>query len=1064
MKKLLAAFARNTVFANIMLLLIFCGGGVAASRMIREAFPQFSIDLIIVNVAYPGADPEEVEEGISRKIEEAIEGLEGIKQINTTSAEGMCTAWFEVYEDYDVTEVLNRVRSKIYAISTFPVDAEKPVVTELLLRDIVLLVTLSGDMSERRLKEWAERMKKEVEQIPEVSQVEVAGVRDYEIGIEISEERLREYGLTFSQAADAVRRSNLNMAGGTIRTRGEEIRVRTIGRKYTGDELGSIVLLAKPDGKIITLDRVATINDGFTEDPLTTSVDGRSAAFLLIYKTPQEDAIDISRAVHKFIGKKKQQLPPCAKASIMYDTSEFLRARIRLLVRNGIIGLTLVFLLLWAFLDIRLSFWAGMGMPISIAGALVILWATGGTINMISLFGLIMVLGIIVDDAIVVGEAIYVHRHSGDPPLKAAVEGLCEVGLPVIAAVTTTMVAFIPLAYVGGIMGKFIRILPIVVIACLAVSLVECLILLPSHLSHLPDPARKNGSSSSGRRRPNRLHVLTGRGLEWFTHRVYAPFLDRSMRWSYILFCAALALLLLAVGVVKAGIVKFHVFPKVDGFIATCTVEFPSGTPSEVTEKAIAHIDAELQRIAADTETVSGDPMIEHTLAIVGGTLDESGKYGPNVGSVQAVLLESRKRGLHSEELMQRWRKGIGEIPGAESVAFQGMKAGPPGAPIEVWLQGDDMNMLLDAADDLMDRLSQFEGVYQIESDFRPGKSELRFKLKPEGRVLGLTVADLAGQIHAGYYGEEAVRLQRGRDDIRVKVRYPAHERRRISDLNQARIRTPVGREAPLFSVADAQFVPGYSSIKRTDGMRRVSVSAEINEKKANANEIFIELKGGYFSKLLSRYPGLYVSLQGEQKKMRESMGSLTIGFPLALIGIFVIIATIFRSYAQPLIIMFTVPFGIIGAIVGHLMMGHDLSMMSMFGMVALAGVVVNDAIVLIEAVNANIAAGEPFFTAIRNGGVRRFRAVILTTVSTVGGLTPLILETDLQAQFLIPMALSIAAGVAFATLLTLVLIPSLLVILNDVRRLCRYLWHGDWPTREDVEPARTRRGDSEAL
>lgn len=1060
MKRVMAAFARNTVFANIVLVMIFLAGGIATMSMIRENFPEFSLDMITISVPYPGADPEEVEEGISRKIEEAIEGLEGIKQYTTQSSENVGTAIIEVKEDYDVSDVLEKVKSKVNAISSFPVDAERPIITELMLKDPVMLLYCSGDMSERRIKEWSERIKDEIQHLSEVSQVEIFGAREYEIGIEVSEERLREYGLTFNMVVDAIRRSSLNLAGGTVRTRGEEIRVRTMGRKYTGEALSSIVVLARPEGEIITLDRLAFINDGFTEDPINALINGEPSVLLIVYKTQEEDALVISEAVQKYLLQKEMLLPDGANIKIFYDNTDMLRSRIDLLVRNGIIGLIIVFILLWCFLNARLSFWSGMGIPISIAGALAILWAVGGTINMISLFGLIMVLGIVVDDTIVVGEAIYFHRKQGKPPLKAAVDGVSEVGMPVLAAVITTIVAFIPLLYVGGIMGKFIAIMPVVVIACLVVSLLECFLLLPAHLSHLPDPNVRDNNLNPLTRRLEVVHHLTSSGMEWFVARIYTPLLSKALYWRYISFCIAISILLLTIGLIKGGILKFEVFPEIDGFIMTSTVEFPSGTPPDVTEQAIEQIDAALLRLAKHTQTRSGDPLIQDRLSLVGQTLEDMPKSGPHLGSVQAILLDSERRGIHSKDLMVQWEKEIGPITGVKSLTFTGLQAGPPGAPIEIWLQGHNMNDILAAADDLMDRLRKFEGVYQIRSDFSQGKNEMRLELKPEARTLGLTVDDLARQVYAGYYGDEAVRLQRGRDDIRIKVRYTADERSRISDLERVRIRTRNGHEVPLMSVADISFAPGYSTITRTDGMRRVAINAGVDTTKANANEIFSELSSNFFPQLKRRYPELHLDLQGEQKKMRESFDSLYVGYPLAILGIFIIIATMFRSYVQPFIIIFTVPFGIIGAVMGHMLLGYDLSIMSIFGMVALTGVVVNDAIVLIERINENIAEGMPFFDAILNGGARRFRAIFLTSLSTVGGLAPLIMETDLQAKFLIPMALSIAAGIAFATILTLVLVPSLLALLSDCRLVVHRLKYGFWPKRVDVEPARNRHVD----
>ena len=978
----------------------------------------------------------------------------------TQSSEGIGTATIEVRENYEVDDVLERVRTKINAISTFPVDAEKPIISELLLKDVVTLIYLSGDMSERRVKEWSEQVKDEIQQLPHISQLETFGARDYEIAIEISEERLREYGLSFTDVSNAIRRSSLNLGGGTIRTRAEEIRVRTMGRKYTGKELSSIVVLARPEGEVITLDRLAHINDGFSEDPIAATINGEQAVLLIVYKTPEEDALAISKTIDHYIQDKQLQVPEGANVRVLYDNTTMLRDRIDLLLKNGLIGLIIVFLLLWCFLNAHLSFWSGMGIPISIAGALVILWAIGGTINMISLFGLIMVLGIVVDDAIVVGEAIYVHRKQGKSALKSAIDGVSEVGMPVIAAIVTTIIAFVPLFYVGGIMGKFIRIMPAVVIACLVVSLLECLFLLPAHLSHLPDPNQPDVGKKGLFRRIGRIQRFTSRWMETFVARVYLPFLSKALYWRYISLATAFAVLMLTIGLVRSGIVKFQVFPNMDGFVMTATAEFPAGTPPEITRQAIDEIETALLRLEKNTTTRSGKPLLVDRLTLVGQTLSDIPQVGPHYGSVQAILLESEERGIHTDELIVRWEKEIGTLPGIKSLTFSGMEAGPPGDPIEVWIQGHDMPEILAAADDLMHRLEKFDGVYQIRSDFSPGKNEMRLSLKPEARTLGLTVDDLARQVYAGYYGVEALRLQRGRDDIRVKVRYTADERSRLSDLDQVRIRTNAGLEVPLTSVADITFAPGYSTITRTDGMRRVAVSAGVDTNRANANEIFTELSIDYFPDLKKRFPGVFVALQGEKKKMRESFGSLTIGFPMAILGIFIVIATMFRSYAQPFVIMFTVPFGIVGAIVGHLLLGYDLSMMSMFGMVALTGVVVNDAIVLIERVNENFAGKMPFFDAIIRGGARRFRAIFLTTLSTVGGLTPLILETDFQAKFLIPMALSIAAGVVFATVLTLVLVPSLLAILNDFRLLVHRFRHGEWPRRLSVEPASRRHED----
>ncbi len=1064
MKALIRRLISNNVFANVVLIIIIITGIVSAKRMVREFFPEFSVETIFVEVPYPGADPEEVEEGISRKIEEEVDSLEGIKRYTTVSSENIARTIIEVREDYPVDEVYDRVRNAVDSISTFPVDAEKPILSQLTLRNEVLYLALWGNQSERVMKEWAERIKDELQQLPGLSQVTVFGTRDYEISIEVSEDRLREYGLSFDQVASAVRRGSMNLSAGTIRTQDEEIRLRTIGRSYTGADFAKIVVLAKPDGDIITLDRVADIRDGFTEDPIEATFNGEPAVMLGIYKTQEEDAIAIADTVTEYMKEKTPSLPEGVHISPWSNRSDLIRDRISLLTRNGIMGLCLVFILLWTFLDLRLSFWVAMGIPISLSGAMALMYMVGGTINMISLFGLIMVLGIIVDDAIVVGEAIYVHRKNGDPPLTAAVNGVCEVGLPVIAAVLTTVVAFIPLGFVGGVMGKFIAILPLVVIAALLVSLIEGLFLLPAHLSHLPDMNADVGPGHPWKRRAKRIRRGISNGLEYFADHIYRPFAEKTIRWRYITFSIAICAMLLATGLFEAGFLHFVMFSRVDGNDVVASIEFPQGTPFEVTRDAVEKTQKALERVATKMETISGDPLIQNIYAVTGEAGEGfEARQGPNMGSVRVELLPTEKRGIYSEDINVAWEKEVGPIPGALSQTFTGLESGPPGSAIEVWLQGEDMDVLLAAAEQIKDKLRAYDGVYQISDDFRPGKNELQFNIKPEARALGLTLDDLARQVYAGYFGEEALRLQRGRDDIRVRVRYTEDERRTVADLDKVRIRTPQGYEVPLFSVADVKYARGFSSITRVDGLRLVKVTAEVDTKRANADNVLNDLEeSGYLPNLRKQIPGFSYAFEGPKKDSRDAFAGLAIGFPIAMFGIYIIIATIFRSYIQPLIVMITVPFGFIGAMLGHLALGYDLTIMSVFGMVALAGVVVNDAIVLIECFNALIAEGVPFFEALPRAGARRFRAVMLTTVTTVGGLTPLIMEQDLQAQFLIPMAVTIAAGVAFATLLTLLFIPCMLGVLSDFRRIFHYLRYRTWVAAEDLEPARRRYVDED--
>lgn len=1059
MKHILTSFAGNKVFATIVLAMILLTGFLATLFMVKEDLPEMAEDSISVSISYPGADPEEVEEGICRKIETAIHGAEGIKSYMTQAMEDVGTASIVVKTGYDPEQVLDRIRSIINAISTFPPGAERPIITRPVHRTSVMILYLQGDMPERRLKEWANRIKDDMGLDLGLSHVEIVGTRPYEISIEISEEKLRQFGLTISQVADAIRKSSLSLAGGVIQSQGQDIRIRTTEKKYTGKELASVVVLTRPEGEIITLDRIANIRDGFEENVLKTSINGRPGVLLNVYKSPKEDAISISDSVRAFVKKRQETLPPGLVMNILSDNTDATRARIGILVKNGIIGFCLVFIILWVFLNTRLAFWVGMGIPFSLAGGIAILWFAGGTINMVSLFTLIMVIGIVADDAIVVGEAVFTHRQSGLPPLKAAVEGVWEMGLPVTAAVVTSIIAYLPLAFIQGIMGKFIAILPITAISCLIVSLMESIVLLPAHLSHLPETHSTQIKYGFIMTRIFQFRLSIGRGLEWFADNIYLPLLHKVLRWRYYCLCFGVSILLLTIGMVRGGILRLELFPDTDGFIISSAVEFPEGTPIEVTEKAVQELRDAIMRINNRSVTKSGDPLIVNLMTTVGNTPDDSpgevedDRSQSHLGGVQAILLEAEKRGIPSKDLLVAWEKETGSIYGANALTFFSSDIGPPSEPIEIGIEGGDMDTILVAAHRLMDRLRQFEGVSQVRCDYMTGKDEIRFRLRPEASTLDLKADDIAEQLHASYYGEEAFRIQRGRDDIKVLVKYDRKERNRISSLDQVRIETPAGEKVPLQSLVYPEYGPGKGTITRHNGQKRVTVRADIDDNLIHSDEIIDYLSVIFFQTLQNGYPGIRFAIGGEEEEEADTFRSLIIGFPIAIFGIYLVLAAMFRSYVQPFIILFTIPFGIIGAVAGHLMLGHSLSLLSIFGMVAMSGVVVNDAIVLIERINKNLSQGMAFFEAIKAGCKRRFRAVFLTSISTVVGLAPLIMETNQHAQIIIPMAISMAAGLSFATVLTLFLIPSLLAILSDLRLMLNRIRHGVWQKREEIEP-----------
>ena len=1049
MRSLMAAFVSNNVLANVALLIIIIMGLLAAVSLNRESMPRIELGLIEIDVPFPGADPEEVEEGISRRIEAEIDGMDGIKKYSTTSYEGGSETMIEIEDGYEVNDVRDRVRNAVDSISTFPAGTEVPRISVVPDDDEVLHLALWGDVPERQLKVWAETIRAELTRLPEVALVNVWNSRRYEITIEISKEKLLEYGLTLQEVGRAIREGSLNLSSGTIKAEGEDIRIRTIGRRYEGPDFESLVVRAAEDGTLITLDRIAKITDGFTENPSYATFQGKPCILVEIRKGPEDDALVIAKAAREFAEKKQSELPEGLNISPCFDDSEFIIRQLSLLSRNGLLGLLLVLAILWLFLDTRVSFWVAMGIPISLSGAIALMWMVGMTINELTLTTFIVVLGIIVDDAIVVGESIYRQRQEGAGPLEAATGGVVEMGAPVLAAVFTTIAAFLPLMFVPGYIGQIMFVMPVVVIAALLVSLVECLFILPTHLNHLPDPNRGAGH----RRSWARYRFAAGRGLSDFARHIYAPVVDKAIEYRYLTLCIGLAVFMIVAGLVGGGVIDVVFWPPANSDFVYATVEFPPGTPPEVTRDALAQTYEGLERYAAGAETVTGDPLIKTAYTRVY-------QWQPSRGRIVAQLLETSKRGFHSQDVSVGWQKEVGVIPGAVRQSFKEDGIGLDGAPIEIWLLAKEMDIAAAAAEELKEKLKSYSGVYQIADDFRLGRTEVQIRLKPQAHRMGLNLRDVAQTLQAGYYGDEALRIQRGRDDMRVRVRFPRAERSTLAELERLCVMAPSGAEVPLRTVADVTLAQGYSSIHGTDGLRRVVVTASTDANVVDPSDTSADLSKGYLDDLTARHDNLFWTIEGVEASNQETIGGLKRGFVVALLGIFVIIATIFRSYLQPLLILLIIPFGMIGAALGHWALGIPITILSLFGIVALAGIVVNDNIVLIECFNNLLAQGTPFYQAIRDAAVRRFRAIFLTSASTCAGLSPLILEQDLEAQIVIPMAVAIAAGVAFATTLTLILIPAIIAVLNDVRRATHRLARGHWPTPEEVEPAMHRPGD----
>jgi len=1057
---LAALGVRNPVMANVVMISIL-GAGLFYSRgMVRETYPAFSLDYIGIDVAYPGATPADVEQSITIKMEEAISGLTEFREISSSSYSGGCSIWLELPQGSDLERVMADVKDRIERITTLPEGAEDPVVSERLVRTEVITIAISGDAPERTLRSLARQVRSDLIGDADLSQVVLSGLRDPEISIEVSEEALQRYGLSFNDVLAAVSRGSVDLPAGTIRTRDEEITLRTLGQRRTAAEFEQLVVISAPDGTLVRLGQVARVRDSFEETVRRAWFDGRPGAMVHVFKTPAQDTSTIARKVRDYVATKRAELPSGIRMDYWADSSRDVDGRIDMLLENGLAGVVLVLVTLTLFLDLRLSIWVAAGIPVSFAGALVVLNATGQTLNMVSLLGLIMATGIIVDDAIVVAENIHARKLGGMAPRAAAIEGTAEMALPVLGSSATTIVAFVPLLFVVGTMGKFIAVLPVAVIGAIVASGVEAFGILPAHLRH-GEPGTAEVSRFGTLR--GRLRLRRDAALAWLVGRVYAPLLARAARRRALTLATAGACLLVTVGLIAGGRTAFVVFPKGEAPLLRARVRFPEGMPTAVTEQAA-------QRVAAAAAALNGDPAlhpagevppVRHVAATVGEWPGFFTDTGSHLCEVTIELAPAEDRSVPGEAILDAWRNRIGQVPDALTVDVIQKELRPVGKPIEIKLQGHDIQQMRRAADKVKAQLATYAGVYGIEDDLIPGKRELRVSLKPVARTLGLTVSDLASQLREGFFGGEAVRILRDREEVKVQVRYPEEERRSLADVRRMRIRTAAGEEIPFSEAADVELVRSYSTIWRQDGKRRMRVWADLDERLANAEQILADMNAEFLPDLRRNCRAqnaaaeFSYSLEGPYARMRESLASLIDGFYLALVVIYALLASMMRSYFQPAIIMTVIPLGLVGAVIGHHVMGFDLTMMSVFGMVALAGVVVNDALVLIVQINRQMRAGLPVFEAVMAGGKSRFRAVVLTSLTTVAGLAPLLAERSSQARALIPMVISLAFGLIFATVLTLVVVPALYLAVNDVRRTARWLLRGgEFPSAEAVEEA----------
>ena len=1010
--------AGHSVAANLLMAVFLIGGLILASQIKKEVFPDFDLDIVNISVAYPGASPEEVERGVILAIEEAVQGLEGVEEVTASANEGIGTVRVEIIEGESIQRLAQEIQNEVDRITSFPEEIEEPQVVIAQRRRYVVSLALHGDQSEWNLREVAEDIRDRLIQDPDINQVELEGVRSYEISIEISQSNLRTYKLTLNEVAQRIKRASVELPGGAIKTESGDILMRMKERRDYGHEFGRIPIITTNDGTEVLLEDIAVIKDGFEETDNFATYNGKPAMMIQVYRVGDQTPISVSDAVRRQVEIINQILPPGFSLDARNDRSKIYRQRMNLMLRNGYLGLGLVFILLAVFLEARLAFWVSLGIPISILGSFLFLPNMDLSINIISIFAFIITLGIVVDDAIVAGENIYYYRQRGLGWFEAAVRGAREIAKPIIFSVLTNMVAFMPMLFVPGFMGKVFRQIPLVVISVFAVSLIESIFILPAHIGHRkrPDPSGLIGWLIA-------RQAGLGRLLERFIRTKYGPFLDRVLLYRYVTLSIGIAVLLITVGYVKSGRMGFELFPKIESDYAMATAKLPFGTAVQKTEEVQQIMVEAAQQVAIEN---GGTNLVQGVYAVINA----------NQTVVRVYLTPPDVRPISTAKLTELWRERVGALAGLEFLKFESDAGGPGrGAAIAVELSHRRINILEQASAELANELGFFPNIKDIDDGFAPGKQQIDFQIKPEGRSLGLRSQEVARQVRYAYYGAEALRQQRGRNEIKVKVRLPREEREFEYNLEQMILWTPAGKEVPLRDAVTLKRGRAYTTIDRRNGRRVVTVSADVKPR-SKTDQVMQSLTADTLPALQQKYPGLTYSFEGRQADRRESMRGLLIGLLMALVVIYGLLAIPFNSFVQPMIIMMSIPFGIVGAVVGHLIMGYSLSVLSTFGIVALSGVVINGALVLIDFANRRREEGKNSQEAIYEAGMQRFRPIVLTTLTTFGGLAPMIFETSRQARFLIPMAISLGFGILFAAFITLLLVPALYLINEDLHQL----------------------------
>tara|TARA_R110000824_G_scaffold7892_4_gene35881 strand:- start:114010 stop:117144 length:3135 start_codon:yes stop_codon:yes gene_type:complete len=1022
-KGLISWFAHNHVAANLLMFIIIIAGTFSVYTITKKANPDLFIPVIQINMALPGASPADVESGIIIPIESALESVNGIDRISSVANEGSGRVSLEIDEAYDINEVLNEVKVNVDSILTFPVQAEPARVSRIINRQNAIRLAIYGDMDPMSQKEFAQSIRNELLELPDVNSVRIDGVRNYEITIEVSEDSLLKYGLTLDDIAQRIRFSSLDLPAGSLETAGGEILVRTQALAYNYQDFNRIVLMTSSDGTILTVGDIATVIDGFEDSENYARFDGKPTVELAIQTLSNQNVLQVTETIRQFVEVRRASLPEGINIDLWADTSFYLEDRLNMMTENMLMGALLVFLLLTLFLEIRLAFWVIVGIPICFLGAFALMPSIGIDINLMSLFGFIMVLGIVVDDAIIIGESAHYSMTKYGHSIDSVVHGANRVAKPATFGVLTTIVAFLPLMMISGIISAFTAAIGGVVILCLIFSLVESKLILPSHLVHF-GKSSKHGFF-------HRLQAACNNWLNGLVARYYRPFLETCIKNRYTTLASFIGMLILSIGLIGGGIIRVVFLPEIPSDFIEVNVTMVEGSPEEQTsnvlnklEAAALSLNGRFEFMDAETDAVSTD-ILDHLLIIATGAA---------TGTAVIELDKDVAGQIDLDLITEYMRDYVGIMPGMKNIVFNSTDSFG-GSPISYQLVSTNPDDLTAAAIELEAQLYTYTGLINITNGAVSSKDELRLQIKPRAEVMGLTLNDISSQVRSAFFGAQAQRLQRGDDELRVMVRYPESDRVSIGDLENLYIRTAQGDTVPFTSVSDFDMEQGYARILRVNGQRSVAINADIIPSQVEPAEVVQDLEANFFPQLFTRYPGVSLQTDGGLSVTGDLVTDMIRGMIFALFGIYALLAVPLRSYMQPLIIMGVIPFGVVGAMIGHIVIGMPLNFLSLLGIIALSGVVVNDSIILVDFINSS-KNKMSIMDSVLNAGTARFRAILLTSLTTFIGLLPIMLETSLQARFLIPMAASLAFGILFATVITLLLIPCLYVILEDFKGL----------------------------